>query len=304
MILVIGGTGLVGGKIVESLVDRQVQVRVLGGGLSDWRHTVTPLLRKAGVEIINGDIRDRQVLSRAVAGCTGIVHAAGAVTAPPGDSLASVNYESMSTLLPIAESAGVQRLLYISCSGASQFSASEYWQSKWHAEQLVRQSNLAWTILRPTLIFGRDSQLMRVLSFWVTRFPVVLVVGSGLNDLHPISADDVAACAVQALYNRDTVGQTYNLAGPEVINLYDLLELASSQEGGIRKPLFKIPARVGYSLAEILTKINPHTPLSVEWLKLLTADSTVDLTLMRQAFQVPMLPLESQYKPVLKSPHR
>src|SRR6185437_11415505 len=262
MILVIGGTGVVGAQVVDLLMSQKQQVRVLAGGYSDWHQQLTPQMRKAGVDVVNGDIRDQRVLAKAVSGCTGIVHTAGVISDQPERSVDSVNHESVASLLPIAENAGVQRFVYVSCLGATQFSSSEYLRSKWNAEMLVRQSNFLWTVFRPSLIFGEGSQLMRVLEFWVQRFPIVLCTGSGLNHLEPISVDDVAECVVQSLYNRDTVNQVYDLVGPETMNLSQLLELVTVGFTGQHKAQFKLPARAGYLLADLLAKLNPRSPLS------------------------------------------
>jgi uncharacterized protein YbjT (DUF2867 family) len=301
MILVIGGTGLVGAKVVEGLLAQGQQVRVLAAGYSDWRDNVTSHFRKVGVDVVSADMRDQRAMAAAVTACTGIIHTAGILQARPDQSLDSVNHQSLASLLPIAENAGIQRFVYVSCLGATQFNSSQYLQSKWEAETLVRQSKFYWTIFRPSVIFGTDSQLMRTLEFWTARFPWLLVVGSGLNHLQPVSADDVAACIVQSLYNRDMVGQTYDLVGPESLTLSELMAIVGDEHCGREKPVVKVPATAGYMIADILNKLNPRLPVSSEIFKLLTAEITSDPMLMQRNFQVRALPFESQYGRIAKS---
>jgi NADH dehydrogenase len=296
MILVIGGTGLVGSRVVEGLLSMQCPTRVLSAGHSDWNNNVVPAFRKAGVEIIAGDMRDQRVLAEAVTGCTGIVHAAGIINARPGQSLESVNVASLASLIPIAESAGVQRFLYVSCLGSTQFSSSHYFRSKWQAEELVRQSNFVWTIFRPALIFGPGCQLLRGLEFWLRRFPIALTVGSGLNEIGVVSAEDVAACVAQSVYNRDTVGKTFNLVGPESKTLAEILEQTSLYLAGQEKPTFSVPASLAYALADVFSRLNPRAPISGEFLRLISADLTGDPLVMQTNFKVECLPLESCIK--------
>lgn len=296
MILVIGGTGLVGSRVVEGLLVMQRPVKVLSAGFSDWNSNVVPMFRKAGVEVISGDMRDQRVLAEAVNGCTGIVHAAGIFHSTADRSLESVNVQSVASLIPIAENAGVQRFIYVSCLGATQFSSSEYLRTKWQAEALVRESKFVWTIFRPSLIFGPGCQFLRTLEFWVARFPLVVTVGSGLNHISAVSADDVAGCIVQSVYDRNTVGQTYNLAGPKSLTLAEIMELASRQCTGKEKPVIKVPAPLAYRLADLLAKLNPRAPVSGEFLKLMSIDLAADPAIMQTNFKVPGLPLESYYK--------
>lgn len=295
-ILVIGGTGTVGSKVVEALLGAGVPVRVFSRGRGDWRDDVTPHFRKAGVEIISGDIRDQNRIASAVNGVNGIIHTAGAMQELPDFSLQSVNVESIASLIPIALNAGVQRMVYLGCLGSTQFSNSEYLRTKWEAEQLIRESNFYWTIFRAAPIFALGSQLMRSLEFWVNRFPFIPIIGSGLNEIAPVSATDVATCLMQALYDKDTVGQSYDLVGPHTFTLTELMELTAIEYEVDRKPLIKVPSSLGYQLANLIFKFTPRTPVSADFMRLLACDLDSDPALMKTKFGAPMLPLESQYK--------
>jgi NADH dehydrogenase len=296
MILVIGGTGTVGSKIVENLLDAGQPIRVYSRGQGDWRNNVGPQFRKAGVEVISGDVCDADRVAAAIKGCTGIIYCAGIMQAEPAHSLYEVNVEALQRILPLAEAEGVQRLIYLGCLGSTQFSHCEYLRTKWEAEQLVRQSKFYWTIFRPAPIFGIGSHLTRSLEFWANKFPVIPVVGSGLNELRPVSVHDVVSCVINALYNKETVWVSYDLVGPEVFTLTELMEFTRAEYELDRKPMINLPASVGFALAKILARIYPRMPVSADFLKYLMSDLSGDPALMKSQLGAPMLPLESQFK--------
>jgi uncharacterized protein YbjT (DUF2867 family) len=216
----------------------------------------------------------------------------------PDKELEAVNVEGLINLVANAAAAGVQRFIHVSCLGATQFSTSKYFQTKWQGENMIRSSNFYWTIFRPSLIFSPSSQLMRTLDFVVSRTGFVPVFGSGLNEIQPVSADDVAACVVQSLYNRDSVNQTYDLVGPESYSLTDMLEMAARANTHTEKvrPTFKIPLGVAFAAARILGQMNPRLPISEDMIRVLTTELVSDPAPMQSAFQVQSINFEAQFK--------
>ena len=143
--------------------------------------------------------------------------------------------------------------------------------------------------------------MMRSLEFWTSRFPFILVVGGGLNQLQPVSADDVATCVVQSLYNRETVGKTFDLPGPDRIMLTELLQTVCVEVTGRSKPVIKLPANVALAIADMMGRLNPQSQMSDETMRLLSADMTADPALVMDTFQVQLLPFESQYRRITTS---
>lgn len=301
MILVTGGSGNVGARVVQALLDNQQQVRVLTRGGSDWHENPLPHFRRSGADIITGDVRDQNKLAAAVQGVRGVINLAGTIRGTDAD-YESVNVEGMNNLIAKASEAGIQRFVHVSCLGATEFSTSKYLRTKWQGEQLVRGSNFYWTIFRPSLIFGPTSHLMRSLDFCVSRTPFVPVFGSGLNEIQPVSPEDVAQCIVQSIYNRETVGQSYDLVGPDKYNLTELLEIMSQRnmhQGAVR-PTVKIPLQLAFLAAQLLSKLNPRAPISEDMLRVLTTEIVGDPAIMCNTFQVDCLSFESQFKRLSK----
>lgn len=285
MILVAGGTGLVGSKVVQSLLAQQVPVRVLARGLSDWASSSMPQLRRIGVEVVVGEITDAKIVEQSVQGCDAIVHCAGVMRAGPGGTARDINVIGMERMVEQGQAAGVQRFIYLSCLGASEHSQCEYFVSKWQGENILRDSRFYWTIFRPGLIYGDGSQMQRIFEFLTTRGPVVPVIGSGLNRVSPVSAIDVANCVTQSIYNRDTVGKSYELCGGAEFDLETLLKEASAVRGNA-KPTLSIPTGLAISLADWVAKVNPKAPISGDVMRIITQDLIGDARPAEEMFKL------------------
>lgn len=286
MILVVGATGTVGRKVIDNLLEIPgQQVRTLARGKSDWQGSFLPGFRRRGVDVITGDIRSEKAVERAVRGCKAIINCAGVMRSTPEDDLHEVNVEGVQNLIDQGKAAGVQRFIQLSCLGATEHATNQYFGAKWDAEELVTKSGMLWTIFRPSLIFGPDSSLYRILDFWVQRSPIIVMVGSGLNRFQPISADDVARCISQSVYERDTVKKIYDLVGPDTLDLYSLLGTIAEYQGRPVSAL-KIPSFIGVPLFGLLGKLNPKCPIDNNVMSVMTSDMIGDEAPMLAKFQL------------------
>jgi NADH dehydrogenase len=285
MILVSGGTGLVGSRIVELLIEQGQSVKVIARGLSDWKTSTMPQFRRLGVDVIVGDLQDRRIVEKAIDGCNAIINASG--------SIANAEYNSgyghlvgIGNLIDFAKLMNIQRFVHISCLGATEHSTSKYFFGKWQEEQMVKQGAYYWTIFRPSLIFGTDGRFSRALEFMVKSLPFIPVIGSGLNRIQPVSADDVAQCVVQSIYNKETTNQYYDLVGPITYTFADILKIVCHSIHGKNKPLVHIPAIIAFKLAKLAAKTNSRLPINEEMLKAIVSESVGDDSQMKQIFSV------------------
>lgn len=293
MILIVGGTGAVGSRVTQMLIDQQQhQLRVLARGKSDWEGSSLPGFRRSGVEVIVGDLNEKKNIERALNGCKAIINCSGLMrSASPGD-IEAVNIKGVENLVKYGKEQGVQRFIQISCVGATEHATNLYFRTKWQAEDIVRRSSLYWTIFRTSLIFGAGSTTGRVLDYWIERAPFVVVVGSGLNKFQPVSADDVAACVVQSVYARDTVNKMYDLVGPESIGLKEMLT-ASARASGRSTASIRIPSFVGRRLAALFGKLNVSSPIDGEVMSVFTSELVGDHEEMTTNFEVQAIPFSS-----------
>jgi uncharacterized protein YbjT (DUF2867 family) len=221
MILVTGGTGFVGREVVHELLSLGMHVRLL---VRNREKAVRALMPgdESRVEMVEGDVLKPETLSKATAGVKAVIHLVGIIT-----ETSRVTYEDAHTgatrnLLAAAKEAGVTRWVQMSAIGTRPHGRSRYHQTKWAAEELLRQSGLDWTILRPSLIYGYDDRdrllnLLRLaLSFPLTFLQLysLPLIDGGLPGIQPVSVREVARCFALAPAKEAAIGQTYDLVGP------------------------------------------------------------------------------------------
>ena len=179
-----------------------------------------------GVEQVEGDVTRLDSFAPAVAGCDATVNLVGIIREFPGRGMTfeKLHVEATRNVVVAARRAGVRRHLQMSALGTRPDATSRYHQTKWRAEEEVRGSGLDWTVFRPSIVFGPKDDFVNKLAGYIKGYPAVPVIGDGKYRLQPVSADDVARCFALALEMPETVGQTYELCGPERIVYNDLLD--------------------------------------------------------------------------------
>jgi NADH dehydrogenase len=148
-------------------------------------------------------------------------------------------------ILEACDEQEVQRFLHMSSNGTRERGTTAYHRTKWQAEELVRASGLDWTIFRPSLIFGRGSEFVKMLTELIRRIPVVPVIGDGQYRMQPVSVEQVAVSFVKALAMPESVGKTYHQGGSESYTYDAILDLTGKAMGRkqvtkVHQPLFMI----------------------------------------------------------------
>lgn len=275
MIGVTGGTGFVGRHIVARLEETGQDVRVLARRLQDL----------PGAEVIEGDITDPTAVARAVTGCSAVIHLVGIIREVGPSTFKRVHVQATRNVVEACREHGVRRLLYMSALGTRENARSRYHRSKWRSEELVRESGLEATIFRPSVIFGKGSALVLQLRDLVARWPMVPVIGDGMSLTQPVWVEDVASCFVGALDSGDTVGQTYELGGPETLGFEQLLDLVAESEG-LETSKVHLPIWLLKPATAVLSRLSSRFPLTADQLAMLTEDNVCDIEPMRQTFGV------------------
>ena len=153
MILVTGGMGFVGSHLIRQMRKQGLHVRALVRNPEKAKE-----LKELKVELIPGDIADRDALDDAAAGVERVIHLVGIIQEAHGATFQGVHVEGTRNLIAAAKKAGVRHFLYQSALGTRPAAKSEYHRTKWQAEELVRASGIPFTILRPSLIYGPGDQ--------------------------------------------------------------------------------------------------------------------------------------------------
>lgn len=235
-VLLTGGTGLLGGAVLSSLLRGGDEVRVL------VRHESPNLARLSGlpVEVVRGDVGSSQDVGRACRGVDAVLHVAG--------------IEYSGAVVAGMSQAGVGRLVAVSSTSAHSSFPSRS-GPKLAAESVVRGSGLDWSIVRPAMIFGSelDKNIRHLLRF-LERSPVFPVFGDGTNLWQPVYYEDCANGVVAALRKDGTAGDSYDLPGAYPLTYKNLVRTTAAALGGTPR-ILKVPLepiRVGLSLAERL----------------------------------------------------
>jgi uncharacterized protein YbjT (DUF2867 family) len=276
LLLLIGGTGFLGSPVIELMMARQYPIRLLTRGAGDWRVSNLSQYRKRGINVVVGSLENDDVLEKALDGVSAIINISGSFRLNSDGSRASsyeyLNIELVEKLTRLALAKGIQRFVQVSCLGAREGSGSEYLASKFAGDELVRQSKLYWTILRPSYMFGARFPYVEMIKPLVTFKPVLPVVGSGLNILMPVHVDEVAKCVVDCIYMKETVGKVLDIVGPQEYSLVEMLE-SIREEFGLSGATMTIPSQLSGKAFEMATKILPKNTITLELAQILITDS-------------------------------
>lgn len=156
------------------------------------------------------------------------------------------------TLFRCAADAGVGRIVHISITNPSPDSPLEYFRGKAELEQALRETGIPHTILRPTVLFGREDILINNIAWALRRLPVFGLFGRGEYRLQPIYVDDLAGLAVEA--GARSGDETINAVGPETFRYRDLVQCIAAHIG-VRRALLPLPPRLAYAGCALLGRI-------------------------------------------------
>jgi uncharacterized protein YbjT (DUF2867 family) len=291
VILVTGGTGFIGPKVVHALRAEERDVRCLvrkpskAGTLKSW-----------GCELVEGDVTDAGSLRAAVEGSDAVIHLVSIITGRRAD-FQRVMIEGTQNLVAAAAAAGIRRFVLMSALGVSEQTRTlvPYYAAKWEMEQAVKTSGLEHVIFRPSLVFGRDGGSLPLFVRQVRWSPVTPVIGSGKRRLQPIWVEDVAAFFAAAIDLPAAANRTYELGGPDRVTWNELYERIARTQGK-RRTRMHVPvsvARVGAAVVERL----PKAPLTRDQLTMLEAgDNVCDTAPARAAFGIEPIGLDEQLR--------
>jgi uncharacterized protein YbjT (DUF2867 family) len=293
-VLVTGAAGLVGIHTCRELSKNGWQVRAL---IRDPARAAMAL-GQLPVEFRIGDARDASTLRSSLSGCGAVVHLAAIAIEKKGESYRESNTATTERLISAARTQNVQRIIFMSQNGADSRSPYPFLRSKGVAQDSVKTSGLAWTILRPSVIFGPEDQFVNVLARLIRLTPKIFPLpGGGTARFQPIAVDDVARVVRMSLEKKDTVQQVYDLGGAVPLTLRDMTERILTAMGTRRK-LVPIPVRVLRPIVALAQRLLPNPPVTSSLLDLLALDNTVANNALTDKFKIVPIPFagdELQY---------
>jgi NADH dehydrogenase len=241
-LLVTGANGFLGSRCCKMALERGWEVAAMTRASSDLS-LIKPLLEAERIEWRVGDLAAPSTHAACVQGQDAIVNAAAATSehSTSLDDSRAVNVEGTRTFLEAALQAGVRRVAHVSSQSAHPGNRSAYGRAKLESEAAVKGSGLAWTILRPGVIYGPEERgVFHKLEGHVQNLPVVPVIGSGLYVQYPVHVADVAGAALDCLENEACAGKTFDIAGADALPFLEVLR-AVMEAKGVRKATPRLP---------------------------------------------------------------
>lgn len=269
MILMTGATGFVGRSLLRLLLSENQILRCIVR-----RPDRRVLLSHPNLTWIEGDLLQPQRFASAFEGVDTVIHLVGILVEDRERSYDRIHRQGTEAMVAMARTAGVRRYLQMSALGTRPQARSRYHQTKWAAEEAVRASGLAYTIFRPSVIYGREDRFINVLASLIDWSPVIPLMGQTLHRLQPIWVEDVARYFQQSFISPQTVLKTYELGGPKTYTLAEIVDLLQKIKHR-RRLKIHLPMSLMRLLALAMETVLPHPPLTRDVLLMLEEDNVV-----------------------------
>src|SRR6266567_5071954 len=283
MILITGATGYIGRHLVARLVAQGEHPRCL---VRDTKRAAG-ILPAAGVELVQGETTDPASLAAAVRGVDTIVHAAF-LTADrkqsPGNHYETTNVQGTANLIKAAQEGGVKRIIEISGLGTKPDKPGSYMQGRYLAEKMLKESGLDWTIIQPSVLFGKGAPFIKGLTDLIRSSPVLPLIGGGKTMFQPIYVEDVVTIILKVLAEPErTTGKIYTIGGSEQCSFSEIYDALLKATGKSRPKVYAPTPLVGIGAA-VMEAVLPKPPLTKAAMGLFSFDNITDINSVERDF--------------------
>jgi len=236
-IAIAGATGYIGGRIAPRLLEAGYHVRCLVRSVRkirdrDW--AAHPLADQS-LELEQVDLADSAAVAKALSGCESAFYLVHSMMSA-GAGYADKDRELATSFAKGASAAGVKRIIYLGGLGASSKDLSQHLASRREVEEALASTDVPVTVLRAAMIIGSGSASFEILRYLVERLPVMITPKWVSTLCQPIGVRNVVGYLLGVLKNPETIGQTYEIGGPDVMSYLDIMHVMSG-ELGLRKRL-------------------------------------------------------------------
>jgi uncharacterized protein YbjT (DUF2867 family) len=239
-ILVTGATGYVGGRLIPALLDAGYRVRAMGR--SPAKMACRPWSGHSLVELVQGDVLDLESLKKAAAGCQTAYYLVHSMIAQK-EKFVEADRRAAHNMVAAATAAGLARIIYLGgLAEAKDSILSKHLLSRIEVANILQSGPVPTTDLRAPMILGSGSASFEILRYLVERLPAMITPRWVQSLNQPIAIRDVVAYLVGCLEHEETLGNTFDIGGPEIVTYRDLLEIYA-EEAGLRKRII-IPVPV------------------------------------------------------------
>ena len=240
-VCVLGGSGFVGRHVCEALVERGYRVTVPTRNRERAKH----LMLLPTVDVVNADIHNPVSLTRVLRGHQAVINLVGVLHDGRGAaSFREAHVDLARKVVGACKEAGTERLVHMSALNADEKGPSEYLRTKGEAESIVRASGLAYTIFRPSVIFGPEDRFLNTFAKLQRTFPV-LPLGNPNARFQPVYVRDLAAAVAASLTDLTSYGRSFDICGPRAYTLRELVRYVGELTGH-RRAIVGLGPRMSY----------------------------------------------------------
>jgi uncharacterized protein YbjT (DUF2867 family) len=271
-ILVTGATGYVGGRLIPALLKSGYRVRAMARNLA--KVSCRPWAGHDRVELVQGDVLDLESLNRAVSGCRAAFYLVHSMIAQKG-KFAEADREAARNMAAAAEAAGLARMIYLGgLAEAKDAVLSQHLRSRIEVANILQAGSVPTTDLRAPMILGSGSASFEILRYLVERLPAMITPRWVQSLNQPIAIRDVIAYLVGCLENEQTIGETYDIGGPDILTYRDLLEIYAEEARLRRRIIIPVPVLTPTLSAYWIRFISPvPTSIALPLTEGLTSDA-------------------------------
>lgn len=272
LVTIYGGSGFIGSQIVRALAKTGCRMRIavrrphLAGHLQ-------PLGTVGQIHPVQANVRDAESVRRAAHEAHALINLVGILHEGGRQTFEAVQTQGARNVAAAAKAAGITTVVHVSAIGADADSPSHYARSKAAGEAAMREAVPEAVILRPSIVFGPEDDFFNRFAALARISPILPLIGGGGTRFQPVYVGDVAKAALAALDGTARAGTVYELGGPEVMTLKQVMEMVLRHTQR-RRPLVSLPVWLAKMQAFFL-QLLPNPLLTVDQVRLLQVDNVV-----------------------------
>ena len=241
------------------------------------------LPRPLVVHTMIGDCTDKDSVLAAMSGVHTIIHLVGSEAQGRRARLAEVDVPSAKTVIECALAARVGRIIYVSRPNADRASAYPVLRAKGEIEEAIRESGLAYTILRTSTLFGASDHFSEHIATLASALPIYVLPSDGETVFQPLWVDDLVTCILMTLEDLDSIDKVIHIGGPELLS-YRRIVLRVMHTLGHRRMLVSLPLLVNQAGVWFLDGLFARWPITRHWIEMFSASQASELGTVERLF--------------------
>ena len=272
LVTVFGGSGFLGRHVVRALCKRDYRIRI-AVRRPELAFHLQPIGRVGQIHAVQANLRYPASVEAAMRGSSVAINLVGILAEGGAQTFDAVQARGAETVAKAAQAAG-SRMVHVSAIGANEESPSRYARAKAAGEQAVLSAVPSATIMRPSVVFGPEDQFTNRFAALAQMSPMLPLIGGGKTRMQPVYVGDVATAVADAVDGKAKAGATYELGGPEVLTMREIMEIIMKITGRDRA-LVSLPFGLAKLQALFLQFAPGPLKLTPDQVALLRSDNVV-----------------------------